>query len=51
VVGLADRLRRRGKDLTLPSGTQLNYQLTRDLVVAHDPTRETASRLGVNGGN
>lgn len=48
VVGLADRLRRRGRDLTLPSGTQLNYQLTRNLIVQHDPTRETASRLGVN---
>jgi len=48
VVGLADRLRRRGEDLTLPSGTQLNYQLTRELVVQHDATRESASRLGPN---
>ncbi len=32
-VGLVDRLRRRGKDLTLPAGTQLNYQLTRPLEV------------------
>jgi type IV secretion system protein VirB10 len=49
VVGLADRLRRRGEDLTLPSGTQLNYQLTRELVVQHDATRESASRLGPDG--
>jgi hypothetical protein len=28
-----DRLRRRGKDLTLPAGTQLNYQLTRALEI------------------
>ena len=48
MVGLADRLRRRGEDLTLPSGTQLNYQLTRELVVLHDATRESASRLGSN---
>ncbi len=26
-----DRLRRRGKDLTIPAGTELNYQLTREL--------------------
>jgi hypothetical protein len=48
MVGLADRLRRRGVDLTLPSGTQLNYQLTRELVVSHDATRQSASRLGAN---
>ncbi len=29
-----DRLRRRGKDLTIPAGTQLNYQLTRELSLA-----------------
>jgi hypothetical protein len=32
-LGLVDRLRRRGKDLTIPSGTQLNYQLTRALEI------------------
>jgi hypothetical protein len=32
-AGLSDTFRRRGKDLTLPTGTQLNYQLTRELVV------------------
>lgn len=31
VAGLADTLRRRGQDLTLPTGTQLNYQLSRAL--------------------
>ncbi len=30
-VGFVDRMRRRGKDLALPVGTQLNYQLTREL--------------------
>ncbi len=30
-AGLVDRLRRRGKDLNLPVGTQLNYQLMRNL--------------------
>lgn len=30
-AGFVDRMRRRGKDLTLPMGTQLNYQLTREL--------------------
>jgi hypothetical protein len=44
-AALVDTLRRRGKELTLPSGTQLNYQLTRDLVVQSETTRETASRL------
>ncbi len=32
-AGLVDTLRRRGQDLALPAGTQLNYQLTRELVV------------------
>ncbi|MBI1940263.1 MAG: hypothetical protein HYS33_02010 [Acidobacteria bacterium] len=49
-VGLADRLRRRGEDLTLPSGTQLNYQLTRDLVVQQGARRESAVQLGSNDG-
>ncbi|MBZ5560817.1 MAG: hypothetical protein LAP13_00190 [Acidobacteriia bacterium] len=30
-AGLVDRMRRRGKDLNLPAGTQLNYQLMRAL--------------------
>ena len=32
-TGFVDRMRRRGDDLTLPQGTQLDYQLTRDLVI------------------
>jgi hypothetical protein len=42
-AGLVDTLRRRGKDLTLPTGTQLEYQLTRTLVVTGDAPRQTAS--------
>jgi len=42
-AGLADSLRRRGTDLTLPTGTQLEYQLTRELVVSSDAPRQTAS--------
>jgi len=44
-AGFVDRLRRRGTDLTLPSGTQLNYQLTHELVVYRETPRETASRV------
>jgi hypothetical protein len=44
-AGLADTLRRRGAELTLPTGTQLNYQLTRDLVVQSETPQETVSRL------
>jgi len=29
-----DHVVRRGKDLSLPQGTQLNYQLTRDMPLA-----------------
>lgn len=32
-AGFLDRMRRRGQDLTLPSGTQLDYQLIRELVI------------------
>ena len=32
-VALADTLRKRGPDLTLPTGTELNYQLTRELAI------------------
>ena len=42
-VGLVDTLRKRGKDLTLPSGTQLNYQLTSPLVVDTSMPSVTAS--------
>jgi hypothetical protein len=44
-AGLVDTLRRRGKDLTLPTGTQLDYQLTRQLVISGDGLRETAARV------
>jgi hypothetical protein len=42
-AGIADSLRRRGTDLTLPTGTQLEYQLTRELVVSGDSPRQTAA--------
>ena len=42
-AGIADSLRRRGTDLTLPTGTQLEYQLTREVLVASDAPRETAA--------
>jgi hypothetical protein len=32
-AALADTLRKRGQDLTLPTGTELNYQLTRPMLV------------------
>lgn len=34
VAGFVDSLRRRGKDLTLPTGTQLNYEFTRPLMIS-----------------
>jgi hypothetical protein len=33
-VGLVDRMMKRGPDLTLPAGTLLDYQLTRELVIS-----------------
>jgi hypothetical protein len=41
-AALADTLRKRGTDLTLPTGTQLNYQLTRPLLVI-PPTQSAAA--------
>jgi hypothetical protein len=38
-----DRMRRRGKDLTLPAGTQLNYQLTRALEVSSEARQASAA--------
>jgi hypothetical protein len=38
-----DRMRRRGKDLTLPAGTQLNYQLTRALEVSSEARQTSAA--------
>jgi len=40
-----DRLRRRGKDLTLPAGTQLNYQLTRELSLTRNAPQTSAANL------
>lgn len=39
----ADRMRRRGKDLTIPIGTELNYQLTRELSFSRDASRASAA--------
>jgi len=38
-----DRLRRRGKDLTIPAGTQLNYQLTRELSITGNASQASAA--------
>jgi hypothetical protein len=38
-----DRLRRRGKDLTIPAGSQLNYQLTRELSLTSNAPRVSAA--------
>lgn len=43
-AGLADTFRRRGKELTLPTGTELNYQLTHDLVVDNQAPRASVSQ-------
>lgn len=42
-AGIADSMRRRGTDLTLPTGTQLEYQLTRELMVSSNAPRESAA--------
>jgi hypothetical protein len=39
-AALVDRLRRRGPDLALPTGTELKFQLTRQLVVTHSGVAE-----------
>jgi hypothetical protein len=38
-----DRMRRRGKDLTIPVGTQLNYQLTRELSLMRSASLASAA--------
>lgn len=38
-----DRMRRRGKDLTIPAGTELTYQLTRDLAITRNASRASAA--------
>jgi hypothetical protein len=49
-VGLVDRLRRRGKDLTLPAGTQLDYQLTQPLEVFQAATPAGAAHPSSGAG-
>ena len=47
-----DRIRRRGKDLTIPAGTQLNYQLVRTLDLTHGAPQTSAEvHLHGAGGN
>jgi len=48
-AGLVDTLRKRGPDLALPAGTQLNYQLTRELVIRNQSAAEKRSGAGVKG--
>ena len=43
-AGLVDTFRKRGKDLTLPTGTQLNYQLTRSLEISRETSRAALLR-------
>jgi len=40
VAGYVDTVRKRGPDLALPAGTQLNYQLTRELEIEPQMTTE-----------
>ncbi len=49
-VTTVDRLRRRGKDLTIPAGTELNYQLTRELPVTSDVQQASAAEAARPGG-
>ena len=42
-AALVDTFRRRGRELTIPAGTQLNYQLTRALEVNRGDRRNTIS--------
>ena len=46
-AALADTLRKRGQDLTLPTGTQLNYQLTRPLLVVTSSLNLTTTSQNV----
>ncbi len=39
-AGLVDSFRRRGPDLTLPSGTELKFELSQQLVVTHSGVAE-----------
>ncbi|HLY60841.1 MAG TPA: hypothetical protein VKV95_08845 [Terriglobia bacterium] len=46
--GFLDTMRKRGPDLALPTGTQMNYQLTRDLDVEAQVTTRRNSRTGAD---
>jgi hypothetical protein len=46
-----DRVRRRGKDLTLPAGTQLNYQLVRALDLTRNAPQTSAENHLHGAGN
>jgi hypothetical protein len=50
-AGLVDRVRRRGKDLNVPAGTQLNYQLTRPLELYREEHQYSSSRRSPAAGN
>ena len=50
-VAVVDRLRRRGPDLTLPSGTQLNYQLTRSLEIVTEDRQAASAQRASNSRN
>ena len=50
-AALVDTFRRRGKELTIPAGTQLNYQLTRALEVNRGDRRDTISHRQPTAGD
>lgn len=50
-AGFVDRVRRRGKDLHIPAGTQLNYQLTLPLELNRDEHQYSSSRGSPAAGN
>jgi hypothetical protein len=50
-AGFVDRLRRRGKQLTIPSGTQLNYQLTRALEIYREYPQDAVSHRVTGSGH
>jgi len=50
-AALVDTFRRRGKELTIPAGTQLNYQLTRALEVYRGDRREAAAHRQPTAGD
>jgi hypothetical protein len=50
-AGFVDRVRRGGKDLHIPAGTQLNYQLIRPLQLYRDEHQYSAPRGSPSAGN